>query len=67
VTASGFSSATIEYRSPVAAHDRLQPVAVDRSRHPEFEDLVDTFNANVEKLNMRMFTYLDYAIVARRV
>ena len=29
-------------------------------------DLVETFNANVEKLNARMFTFLDYAIVGGR-
>lgn len=62
--ASGFSSARIEYRSPVPPEDRLQPIAAP----PEspLGDLVETFNHNVEKLNARMFTYLDYAIVARR-
>jgi O-antigen chain-terminating methyltransferase len=63
VLASGFSSARIEYRSPVAPQDKLQPVAgaagVD-------SDLVEAFNANVEKLNARMFTFLDYAIAGRR-
>lgn len=29
-------------------------------------DVVETLNANVEKLNARMFTSLDYAIVAHR-
>jgi hypothetical protein len=31
-----------------------------------FVEVIETFNANVEKLNARMFTYLDYAIVGRR-
>ena len=45
--------------------DRLQPLALDTTdRHTA--DLVETFNANVEKLNARMFTFLDYAIVAAR-
>ena len=29
-------------------------------------DLVETFNANVDKLNARMFTYLDYAVIGAR-
>ena len=64
VLASGFSSARIEFRSPVAPQDRLQPVAV----HDESPaaDLAETFNANVEKLNARMFSFLDYAIVGGR-
>jgi SAM-dependent methyltransferase len=64
VFASGFSGARVEYRSPVAPQDRLQPVAADPSSPAA--DLADTFNANVEKLNARMFTFLDYAIVGRR-
>ena len=64
VLASGFSAARIEYRSPVAAQDRLQTVAAGTaSPSPELEE---AFNANVEKLNARLFTFLDYAIVGRR-
>jgi SAM-dependent methyltransferase len=62
VLASGFTSATIEFRSPVAPEDRLQTVPpADGS----LADLIEAFNANVEKLNARLFTYLDYAIVGR--
>lgn len=64
VLASGFSAARTEYRSPVPPQDRLQPMAADPSSPAA--DLADTFNANVEKLNARMFTFLDYAIVGRR-
>jgi SAM-dependent methyltransferase len=64
VLASGFSSARIEYRTPVAPEDRLQPVAEVAGLAGN--DLVEAFNANVEKLNARMFTYLDYAIAGRR-
>jgi len=64
VLASGFKSARIEYRSPVAPEDRLQAVAV--AAGAPGADLVETFNANVEKLNARMFTFLDYAIVGSR-
>ncbi len=73
VIASGFAAARIEYRSPVAPQDRLQPIRLrgfaamaGQVSSDEADDLVETFNANVEKLNARMFTFLDYAIVGRR-
>jgi O-antigen chain-terminating methyltransferase len=60
VLASGFTSAQIEWRSPVPPQDRLQPIAAPDATA---SDLVETFNANVEKLNARMFTFMDYAVV----
>jgi SAM-dependent methyltransferase len=66
VTASGFSRTRIEFRSPVPPEDRLQPIAVPPAADAVLSDLADAFNANVEKLNARMFTHLDYAIVAER-
>lgn len=64
VLASGFSAARIEFRSPVAPQDRLQPAGAGGA--PEVADLAETFNANVEKLNARLFSFLDYAIVGGR-
>ncbi len=66
VLASGFTRADVEFRSPVPAQDRLQPIAAPAGADAAFADLVEAFNANVEKLNARIFTYLDYAIVAER-
>jgi SAM-dependent methyltransferase len=66
VLASGFTSATIEYRSPVPAQDRLQLLAAAPTADLQTAEFVETFNANVEKLNARIFTHLDYAIVASR-
>ena len=66
VLASGFSSATVEWRSPVAAEDRLQSVPIPTAADPLAADLAEAFNANVDKLNARIFTHMDYAIVARR-
>jgi SAM-dependent methyltransferase len=66
VVASGFTTATIEFRSPVAEQDRLQPIAVPADSPAGFNDLAEAFNGNVEKLNSRIFTYLDYAIVGQR-
>lgn len=66
VLASGFTDAAIEFRSPVPVEDRLQPVAVPAGADLVVAELVEAFNGNVEKLNARMFTFLDYAIVAGR-
>ena len=66
VTASGFSRADIEYRSPVAPEDRLQPILVPEGADLAIRDLAETFNSNVEKLNARMFTFMDYAVVAEK-
>ena len=52
-------------RSPVSPEDRLQLVAADPASAAAAA-FAETFNANVEKLNARMFTFLDYAIVGRR-
>jgi hypothetical protein len=64
VTASGFTRVSVEFRSPVALQDRLQPIAVPHSADAALMDLTEAFNANVEKLNARMFTHMDYAVVA---
>jgi SAM-dependent methyltransferase len=73
VTASGFSRTDIEYRSPVPPQDRLQTIArlqastaSSPSTGADFGDLVETFNANVDKLNARLFTHLDYAVIGTR-
>jgi O-antigen chain-terminating methyltransferase len=63
VLASGFSAAQVEYRSPVPLRDRLQTVPESGGAT---EDLAAVFNDNVAKLNARLFTYLDYAVVGRR-
>ena len=67
--ASGFTRAEIVYRSPVA--DKLQSVApparpAAAAAADPLTELVTAFNANVERLNSRMFTYLDYAVVGVR-
>jgi SAM-dependent methyltransferase len=64
--ASGFASVTIEYRSPVDAATRLQPIRHAPAPGAPDADLVETFNANVERLNARLFTFQDYAAIARR-
>jgi O-antigen chain-terminating methyltransferase len=70
--ASGFSSANIVYRAPIAEEARLQKVAPGVERFAEGEkvdrvtELVTAFNRNMDRLNSHMFTFQDYAAVAKR-
>lgn len=70
--ASGFSSANIVYRAPIAEEARLQKVTPSVERFGEgnkadrFDDLVTAFNRNMDRLNSHMFTFQDYAAVAKR-
>ena len=66
VLASGFTRADIEYRSPVPAQDRLQTIAAPPGADRALADLVEAFNANAAKLNARIFTNLDYAVIGTR-
>jgi SAM-dependent methyltransferase len=66
VTASGFTRADIEFRSPVAPQDRLQTTALPAETDAAMREIAETVNANAEKLNARLFTHMDYAIVARK-
>ena len=60
--ATGFQHVDIRYRAPYPEHDKLQRLAP----HASLGDAVDTFNANVERINRLLFTWLDYAAIGRR-
>lgn len=69
--ASGFSTVDVLFRAPVPDADRLGHVPLPRARpgqepDPVLVDLVDVVNTHADKLNARLFTYMDYAIVARK-
>jgi SAM-dependent methyltransferase len=71
VVAAGFTDVETRFRTPIPEGDRLRRVAAmpapsagDASRR--LYDLIEAFNLNMERLNDRIFTHLDYAIVARR-
>lgn len=64
VVASGFTNAAVDFRSPVREEDKLQAFAAPASSIAALADLAEAFNANVEKLNTRLFTYRDYAVIA---
>ncbi len=33
---------------------------------PLFGDVAEVFNANADKINSRLFTYMDYAVIGAR-
>jgi SAM-dependent methyltransferase len=59
--ASGFEHVEIRYQSPYPEHEKLQPVG-----SAALGDAAEVMNANAEKINRLLFTYLDYAAIARR-
>jgi SAM-dependent methyltransferase len=66
VLASGFTQVQIDYRSPVADEHKLQMLSEPSTVNPAARELVEKFNENVVKLNSRLFTHLDYAVIAKR-
>ena len=62
LVASGFQHVDVRYRAPYPEHDKLQRIAPQAS----LGDSVDTLNANVERLNGLLFTWLDYAAIGHR-
>ncbi|MGE5357823.1 MAG: class I SAM-dependent methyltransferase [Bacteroidales bacterium] len=71
--ASGFAQVEVRYRAPYPDDAKLQPLqaAPPPQDAPEtawaLHDLRETVNANVDKLNARLFTFFDYAAVGRRM
>lgn len=69
--ANGFSKVEIVYRSPIAPDGRLRKVTA-RPEHygdtapDQLTELVSAFNSNVDRLNERMFSYQDFAVIATR-
>jgi len=69
IAAAGFTGVNIEFRAPVTEGDRL-----DRVSAPAGAEGVDAttaaiaaaVNAHADKLNARLFSSMDYAVIARR-
>jgi hypothetical protein len=55
----------VRFHRPVPESDRLDRV-VETRREPEWAALAAALNAHADKLNARLFSSADYAIVARR-
>ena len=62
LVASGFQQVEIRYRAPYPDHEKLQPIP----SIPALGESINTLNANVERLNNLLFTWLDYAAIGRR-
>lgn len=65
VQASGFRAVNIEYRQPVTDADRLDRVAASAA-DPSTAAIAAAINAHADKLNARLFSAMDYAVIARR-
>ena len=63
VQASGFTSVDVHFRSPVRESDRLDRVP---EADAALASLARVVNDHAEKLNARLFSSMDYAIIARR-
>jgi O-antigen chain-terminating methyltransferase len=70
VQASGFSSVDVQFRRPVSDGDRLERVAPPASPAREgtgdVARLAGALNAHADKLNARLFSSMDYVVIARR-
>ena len=71
VTASGFTSSEIQFRVPVPQAERLRrsPAIVQEAEGEDKDallELADVIDKNADTLNNLLFTYLDYAVIARR-
>jgi O-antigen chain-terminating methyltransferase len=64
VQASGFQSVDVQFRQPVGEGDKLERVG--SAARTELAGLADAINAHADKLNARLFSWMDYAVVARR-
>jgi SAM-dependent methyltransferase len=60
LTASGFQRVDVRYSAPYPERDKLRQVPGDGL-------VEEAFNANVDKLNSLLFTYLDYAAIGVRL
>jgi O-antigen chain-terminating methyltransferase len=71
---SGYATVDIVFRAPVPESGRLQPVTEppvppgtpDDAPVRRLVEWARTFNANVDRLNERMFTHLDYAAIGTK-
>jgi SAM-dependent methyltransferase len=70
VQASGFSRVDVQFRRPVSEGDRLERVAPPASLAPDgtgdVAKLAAALNAHADKLNARLFSSMDYVVIARR-
>ena len=68
VESSGFTAVDVQFRSPVGDGDRLPRVKMlgDEALPRNLAQIADAVNAHADKLNARLFSSMDYVVIARR-
>jgi 2-polyprenyl-3-methyl-5-hydroxy-6-metoxy-1,4-benzoquinol methylase len=70
VESSGFSAVDVQFRSPVGEGDRLPRVKIlgdaADALPRNLAQIADAINAHADKLNARLFSSMDYVVIARR-
>ena len=70
VESSGFTSVDVQFRQPVGESDRLPRVKISGEAGAtlprNLAQIADAVNAHADRLNARLFSSMDYAVIARR-
>jgi cyclopropane fatty-acyl-phospholipid synthase-like methyltransferase len=71
VQTSGFTGVDVHYREAVRESDRLEHASASdvgsmTDAHVALANVIRTVNDHAEKLNARLFSSMDYAVIARR-
>jgi SAM-dependent methyltransferase len=67
VHAAGFSQVDAQFRSPVSTADRLVAAsAPGATEDPGLGRVIAAINDHAEKLNRRLFSFMDYVVLAKR-
>jgi O-antigen chain-terminating methyltransferase len=66
VEASGFSRVDVQYRRPVRDTDRLRRLPLPAAAVSDLVTIADAINDHADKLNARLFSSMDYVVIARR-
>jgi SAM-dependent methyltransferase len=67
VQTSGFTDVDVRFRSPIGEGDRLARISSAQTpEDPRIAALVAAVNGHADTLNARLFSSMDYAVIARR-
>ncbi len=66
VQAAGFTGVDVQLRQPVRESDRLAHLAATGDAASDLAQVTAALNDHAEKLNARIFSFMDYAVIARR-
>jgi 2-polyprenyl-3-methyl-5-hydroxy-6-metoxy-1,4-benzoquinol methylase len=70
VESSGFTAVDVQYRQPIGEGDRLPHVRIlgdtGSSLPRNVAQIADAVNVHADRLNARLFSFADYAVIGRR-